>query len=174
MLTAGVAVASAIQQIGTTPQLKWPNDILIGDRKVGGILTEAVFNKRRIDFAVLGIGINVNTEQDELPISIRNLATSLRLGLGKRVSRIDLLQILLYQLEQCYESLDTGAFPTILETWSEFDTTLGRVVEIFLPERRVVGVAEALHQDGTLLVRDKKDCLHRIVRCRAPLPGSQL
>jgi BirA family biotin operon repressor/biotin-[acetyl-CoA-carboxylase] ligase len=163
MLTAGVAVASAIQQIGTTPQLKWPNDILIGDRKVGGILTEAVFNKRRIDFAVLGIGINVNTEQDELPISIRNLATSLRLGLGKRVSRIDLLQILLYQLEQCYESLDTGAFPTILETWSEFDTTLGRVVEIFLPEKRVVGVAEALHQDGTLLVRDKKDCLHRIV-----------
>jgi len=163
MLTAGVAVASAIQQIGTTPQLKWPNDILIGDRKVGGILTEAVFNKRRIDFAVLGIGINVNTEQDELPISIRNLATSLRLGLGKKVSRIDLLQILLYQLEQCYESLDTGAFPTILETWSEFDTTLGRVVEIFLPERRVVGVAEALHQDGTLLVRDKKDCLHRIV-----------
>ncbi|MES0363911.1 MAG: biotin--[acetyl-CoA-carboxylase] ligase [Desulfobacteria bacterium] len=163
MLTAGVAVASAIQQIGTTPQLKWPNDILIGDRKVGGILTEAVFNKTRIDFAVLGIGINVNTEQDELPISIRNLATSLRLVLGKRVSRIDLLQILLYQLEQWYESLDTGAFPTILETWSEFDTTLGRVVEIFLPERRVVGVAEALHQDGTLLVRDKRDCLHRIV-----------
>ncbi len=163
MLTAGVAVACAIQQIGTTPQLKWPNDILIGDRKVGGILTEAVFNKTRIDFAVLGIGINVNTEQDELPISIRNLATSLRLGLGKRVSRIDLLQIILYQLEQWYESLDTGAFPTILETWSEFDTTLGRVVEIFLPERRVVGVAEALHQDGTLLVRDKRDCLHRIV-----------
>ncbi len=162
-LTAGVAVASAIRQTGTTPQLKWPNDILIADRKVGGILTEAVFDRRRIDFALLGIGINVNTEQEELPVSIRNLATSLRLGLGKTVSRLHLLQALLYQFEQWYESLNTGNFAAILETWSEFDTTLGRVVEVFLPEKKVVGVAEALQSDGTLLVRDKRDHLHRIV-----------
>ncbi|MBW2020171.1 MAG: biotin--[acetyl-CoA-carboxylase] ligase [Deltaproteobacteria bacterium] len=162
-LTAGVAVASAIQQMGTRPQLKWPNDILIGDRKVGGILTEAVFDERRIGFAILGIGINVNTKQDELPISVRDLATSLRLGTGKPVSRIYLLQTLLYQFEQWYESFYTGAFDAILETWCEFDTTLGRGVEVFLPETRLTGVAEALGSDGTLLVRDKMGRLHRIV-----------
>ena len=162
-LTAGVAVASAIQETGIRPQLKWPNDILIADRKVGGILTEAVFDKRRIDFAVLGIGINVNTERDELPISVRSLATSLRLSLGKPVSRVHLLQTLLHQLEQWYEFFCAGAFETIHETWSEFDTTLGRVVEVFLPERRLVGVAETLESDGTLLVRDNRGCLHRIV-----------
>ena len=162
-LTAGVAVASAIQETGMRPQLKWPNDILIADRKVGGILTEAVFDKRRIDFAILGIGINVNTEWDELPISVRSLATSLRLSLGKSLSRIHLLQSLLHQLELWYEFFRAGAFETILETWCEFDTTLGRVVEVFLPERRLVGVAETLESDGTLLVRDKSGCLHRIV-----------
>lgn len=162
-LTAGVAVASTIRQTGAMPQLKWPNDILIADRKVGGILTEAVFDKRRIEFAVLGIGINVNTGQDEFPVSIRNLATSLRLSLGRTVSRTHLLQSLLCQFEEWYEPLDKGAFETILESWSEFDSTLGRVVEVFLPEKRVVGVAEALQSDGTLLVRDKTDCLHRIV-----------
>jgi BirA family biotin operon repressor/biotin-[acetyl-CoA-carboxylase] ligase len=162
-LTAGVAVASAIRQTGAMPQLKWPNDILIADRKVGGILTEALFDKNRMESAVLGIGINVNTEQDEFPMSIRNLATSLRLSLGRTVSRTHLLQSLLCQLEEWYESLNKGAFEAILESWSEFDSTLGRVVEVFLPERRVVGVAEALQSDGTLLVRDKADCLHRIV-----------
>ena len=162
-LTAGVAVASAIQESGITPQLKWPNDILIDGRKVGGILTEALFDKRQIEYAVLGIGINVNTEKEAFPASIRNLATSLQLSLGKAVSRNDLLQTLLCQFEQWYESLNTVPFETILETWSEFDTTLGRLVEVFLPERRVVGVAEALQSDGALLVRDKRDGLHRIV-----------
>jgi BirA family biotin operon repressor/biotin-[acetyl-CoA-carboxylase] ligase len=145
------------------PQLKWPNDILIADRKVGGILTEAVFEKKRIDFAILGIGINVNTERDEFPISVRSLATSLRLSLGKPLSRTHLLQSLLHQLEQWYEFFRAGAFETIVETWCEFDTTLGREVEVFLPERRLVGVAETLGSDGTLLVRDKRGCLHRIV-----------
>jgi BirA family biotin operon repressor/biotin-[acetyl-CoA-carboxylase] ligase len=154
-----------------SPQLKWPNDILIADRKVGGILAEAVFDKRRIDFAILGIGINVNTELDELPISVRRQAMSLRIGLGKPVSRIYFLQSLLHQLEQWYEFFYAGGFETILETWCEFDTTLGRGVEVILPEKRLFGVAETVESSGTLLVRDKKGCLHRImagdvVHCR--------
>jgi BirA family biotin operon repressor/biotin-[acetyl-CoA-carboxylase] ligase len=162
-LTAGVAVASAIEQTGLKPQLKWPNDILIADRKVGGILAEAVFDKRRIEFAILGIGINVNTKCEELPVSVRGLATSLGLSLGKPVSRIYLLQTVLHLFEPWYEFFCTGAFETILDAWCEFDNTLGRVVDVFLPERRLVGVAEALEPDGTLLVRDKRGCLHRIV-----------
>lgn len=162
-LTAGVAVASAIQDIGLRPQLKWPNDILIADLKVAGILTEAVFDNRRIGFAIVGIGINVNTEPDEFPISCRSLATSLRLGLGKPVSRIDFLQTLLHRLEQWYGFFCTGAYETVVDAWCKFDNTLGRVVEVFLTEKRLVGVAEALEPDGTLLVRDKKGFLHRVV-----------
>ena len=162
-LTAAVGVASAIQETGVRPQLKWPNDILLASRKVGGILTEAAFDKSRIGLAVLGIGINVNAKQDEFPVSVRNLATSLRLSLGKPVSRIHLLQSLLHRIEQWYESFCTGDFKTILDAWCQFDNTLGRAVEVFLPERRLVGVAEAMEPDGALLVRDKRGCLHRIV-----------
>lgn len=162
-LAAGVAAACAIQQVGSEPRLKWPNDILIADRKVGGILTQVAFNRKQIEYAVLGIGINVNTEQDEFPMSIRDLATSLRLSLGKSVSRINLLQSLLQQFEYWHESLDAAHFSTILGIWSEFDTTLGRFVEVSLPGRRVIGIAEALEPDGSLLVRDETDRLHRIV-----------
>ena len=162
-LTAGVAVAFAIQDIGLRPQLKWPNDIQIADLKVGGILTEAVFENRQIGFAVVGIGINVNTEPYELPNSCRSLATSLRLGLGKPVSRIYFLQILLYRLEQWYDFFCTGGYETVVEAWCKFDNTLGRMVKVFLPEKRLVGVAEALDPDGSLLVRDKRGALHRVV-----------
>jgi BirA family biotin operon repressor/biotin-[acetyl-CoA-carboxylase] ligase len=162
-LTAGVGVASAIQETGVRPQLKWPNDILLAGRKVGGILTETAFDKSRIGRVILGIGINVNTKQDEFPVSVKNLATSLRLGLGKPVSRIHLLQSLLYRIEQWYEVFRTGNFETILDAWCQFDDTLGRVVEVFLPERRLVGVAEAMELDGALLVRDTRGRLHRIV-----------
>jgi len=161
-LTVGVAVASAMQQTGVMSQLKWPNDIVIADRKVGGVLTEAVFDKKRIDFIVLGIGINVNTVQDEFPVSVKNLATSLRLSLGKPVSRIDLLQILLNQLEHWYGFFCAGDFESILQHWSELDTTLGSAVGVTLQGRTLLGVAEALAPDGTLLVRDKRGRLHRI------------
>ena len=173
-LTAGVGVASAIQETGVRPRLKWPNDILLAGRKVGGVLTEAAFDESRIGLVILGIGINVNTEQDEFPVSVKNLATSLRLRLGKPVSRIHLLQSLLHQIEQWYEVFRMGNFESILDAWCQFDDTLGRVVEVFLPGRRLVGVAEAIQPDGALLVRDKRDRLHRIVagdvvHCRVEL-----
>ena len=161
-LTAGVAAASAIRQMGIKPQLKWPNDILLLQRKVGGILTEAVFDRKRVDFAILGIGVNVNAEEDDFPVSLRRLATSLRISLGEPVSRIGLLQALLYQLELWYETFCTGAFGEIRRSWGELDVTLGKMVEVFLPDKRISGVAEDLSSDGALLVRDK-DGLHRIV-----------
>ncbi|MBW2258868.1 MAG: biotin--[acetyl-CoA-carboxylase] ligase [Deltaproteobacteria bacterium] len=174
-LTAGVATAAAIQQMGLVPQLKWPNDILISGKKVGGILTEAVFDKKQIDFAILGIGINVNTAAEEFPVSFRNQATSLRLSLGKPVSRVALLQNLLIKFEHYYGLFSEGDFGSIIHSWSELDSTLGREVEVSLPESRLLGVAEAVEPDGTLLVRDKTNRLHRIVagdvvHCRtAPL-----
>lgn len=162
-LTAGVATASAIQQMGLVPQLKWPNDILISGKKVGGILTEAVFHKKDIDFAILGIGINVNTSKEAFPDSFRNQATSLRLGLGEPVSRVELLQNLLIKFEHYYGLFSEGNFSSIIHSWSELDSTLGSGVEVALPESRLLGVAEAVEPDGTLLVRDRSGHLHRIV-----------
>jgi len=168
---AGVALAAALQEIGITPRLKWPNDVMLGRRKVAGILTEASCGENAISFVVVGIGINVNTDLEDFPTSIRNLATSVRLSTGKAISRVRLLQTLLYQLEQWYERLCQGSFATALETWRHYEMTLGRRVEVSLPESSLVGVAEDIDSDGALLVRDKGGGLHRIlvgdvVHCR--------
>ncbi|NVM56618.1 MAG: biotin--[acetyl-CoA-carboxylase] ligase [Desulfobacterales bacterium] len=171
-LTAGVAVASAIhEEAGIRPGLKWPNDIMITNRKVGGILTEASFEGKRIGLAIVGVGINVNTDREDFPMPIRNLATSLRLSMGKAISRVALLQGSLHQLEQWYELFCKGSFGTILQAWRQYETILGSLVEVQLPESTLLGVAEDLDSDGTLLVRDERGRLHRIiagdvVRCR--------
>jgi BirA family biotin operon repressor/biotin-[acetyl-CoA-carboxylase] ligase len=170
-LAAGAAGAAAIQQVGLAPELKWPNDILISGKKVGGILTETIFDRKKIDFVVLGIGINVNTAEEAFPVSFKNQATSLRLSLGRPVSRITLLQNLLVQLEHYYRLFSKGDIDSIIHTWSQIDSTLGKPVEITLPEGRLLGTAESVGPDGTLLVRDRTNRLHRIlagdvVHCR--------
>jgi BirA family biotin operon repressor/biotin-[acetyl-CoA-carboxylase] ligase len=162
-LAAGIGVACAVQGVGVQPQLKWPNDVLIAGRKVGGILTEAVFKQSRIDFAVVGIGVNVNTEPHEFPVQVRDIATSLRISLGQPVSRIRFLQALLFEQERWYELFSGGDFEEILRSWRQFDTTLGKEVEVVLPNKRVVGVAEALESDGALLVRDESGASIRVV-----------
>ena len=162
-LTAGVALAVALQRKGIRPALKWPNDVMVDDRKVAGILTEASIEAKHIGFVVVGVGINVNTDLEDFPISIRKLATSLRLSAGRTISRVDLLQTFLYQLEQWYQLLCQGSFETIMDTWREYDTTLGKSVEVCLPESRLAGVAQDLDTDGALLVRDKTGRVHRIV-----------
>jgi BirA family biotin operon repressor/biotin-[acetyl-CoA-carboxylase] ligase len=162
-LAAGVSVASAIQATGLSPKLKWPNDVLIDHRKVGGILTEAVFSGGRVDFAVVGIGINVNMESLEFPESVRDLATSLSASLGQPVSRVLLLQSVLSQQEHWYELFSSGAFEKILTKWRQFDATLGEMVEVILPNERLAGVAESLAEDGALLIRDEGGDLIRIV-----------
>jgi BirA family biotin operon repressor/biotin-[acetyl-CoA-carboxylase] ligase len=162
-LATAVSVASAIEATGLRPQLKWPNDVLVDHRKVGGILTEAVFSHGRIDFAVVGIGINVNMESREFPGSVRDLATSLSASLGQPVSRVLLLQRLLSQQERWYELFSSGALEKILKNWRQFDATLGAVVEVILPNKRLVGVAESLAEDGALLIRDERGDLVRVV-----------
>jgi BirA family biotin operon repressor/biotin-[acetyl-CoA-carboxylase] ligase len=162
-LTAGVALALALQKNGVRSELKWPNDVMVDHRKVAGILTEASIEAKHISFVIVGVGINVNTDLEDFPVSIQDLATSLRLSTGKTISRVDLLQTFLYQLEQCYELLCQGSFETIMETWREYDSCLGRSVEVYLPESRVVGVAEDVDTDGALLVRDNIGRVHRIV-----------
>jgi BirA family biotin operon repressor/biotin-[acetyl-CoA-carboxylase] ligase len=150
---------------------------MLGRRKVGGILTEASCANNAIIFVIVGVGINVNTDLEDFPAPIRNLATSLRLSTGRAVSRVGLLQTLLHQLEQWYERLCQRSFATILETWRQYEMTLGRWVEVSLPTSSLAGVAEDLDTDGALLVRDQGGRLHRIlvgdvVHCRVQRRGN--
>jgi BirA family transcriptional regulator, biotin operon repressor / biotin---[acetyl-CoA-carboxylase] ligase len=99
-VVAGEAVAQAIVEVtGLEPAIKFPNDVLVGGRKVAGILAES--SEGRV---VLGIGVNANQTLQQLPVDARTEPTSLRLELGEPVSRAALLAAILLQLERAYEA----------------------------------------------------------------------
>jgi BirA family biotin operon repressor/biotin-[acetyl-CoA-carboxylase] ligase len=136
---------------------------MLGRRKVAGILTEGTFDQTGNGFVIVGAGVNVNTGMGEFPDSIKELATSLRLGIGRAISRVTLLQGFLHELEGWYERLCRREFEGILRSWRRYETILGELVEVCLPGSKLWGVAEDLDSDGGLLVRDKMGRQHRIL-----------
>jgi BirA family biotin operon repressor/biotin-[acetyl-CoA-carboxylase] ligase len=106
-LMAGLSVASAVEEVtGLKPDLRWPNDLMIGDKKFCGILTEMNAEVTRVRYAVIGIGINVN--QWEFPPDLADIATSLRLASDQEWWRVELTASLLQSLDREYRSLNSG------------------------------------------------------------------
>lgn len=163
-LVASVAVSRAIKAVTPLyPRIKWPNDIMIGEKKVGGILTEMSCEIDRINYAILGIGINVNTPKSLLPGPIRVRATSLSEECGDYVSRISLVQCFLAELETLYSQFLTSGFETIRGEWKVLSNTLGSWVEVCDVKERLEGKALDVDEDGFLLVRKEDGDVKRII-----------
>ena len=134
------------------PDLKWPNDVLIGGKKVCGILTEMNAEITRVRYVVVGIGINVN--QSKFPADLQALATSLRLATGTEWSRVELCTALLKSLDREYRSLleNPDASTSILRRFQERSSSArGQQVEV--EENGIEGVTEGLDSRGFLQVR---------------------
>jgi BirA family biotin operon repressor/biotin-[acetyl-CoA-carboxylase] ligase len=161
---AAVAVARAIERQTTLrPAIKWPNDVLVGHRKVAGILLEMSAELDRIRHAVLGIGIDVNVPAEAFPESIRTVATSLAAEAGHPIDRPALATQVLAELDHLYARLNAGDFHEVGDEWMRRCSTLGQHVTIHIGPRAVAGRAEALDEDGALLVRTEHGVLERIV-----------
>jgi BirA family biotin operon repressor/biotin-[acetyl-CoA-carboxylase] ligase len=152
-LTAAVALADAIAIFSTVaPTIKWPNDILVGGRKLAGVLTEAVSTAERLEFVILGIGVNINFPVEAMPPEIRDRATSLAALTGTAISREEFLQRLIHHLDRCYGILEADGFAALAPEWdSRFDLR-GRRVHVEMVDRRIVGRAVGLDRDGALIV----------------------
>jgi BirA family transcriptional regulator, biotin operon repressor / biotin---[acetyl-CoA-carboxylase] ligase len=150
-LLTGVAVASAVRDVsGVAAVLKWPNDVLAGSRKLAGILAE-----QSGDVVVIGIGLNVATPGDALPVSPSGLPATSLLVEGAAVSREALLTGILRELERRYTAFrdDPSSGAGLLADYRALCATLGRSVRVELPGDRIVsGVAEDIDFDGRLLV----------------------
>ncbi len=145
------AAASIYKAIRIAPQLKWPNEILLNGKKVGGILTEFNAELDRIDFVILGIGMNVNFDFSEFP-EMASGATSLSTEAGARVSRVALLQILLEQIEGNYRLLTEGKFHLVVEQWNALCWGMGGWVQAASVEGRQRGILRRLGDDGSLII----------------------
>jgi BirA family transcriptional regulator, biotin operon repressor / biotin---[acetyl-CoA-carboxylase] ligase len=161
-LTSAVAAVRALQRAaGLAPGIKWPNDLLVDGKKVGGILTEMETESDQIRYLVLGWGLNVNNPV--FPPELAALATSLFLAAGRTFSRVALLKAWLEEFEALYESFLSRGFPGILREWKNHAVTLGREVAVRQGARTIQGQAVDVDADGALLVVQQGGEIVRVV-----------
>ena len=144
-------------------EIKWPNDILVKERKLCGILTEMSAELDKVNYLVLGIGVNVNFEEKDFPAELRKIATSLAIEARRKFKRAEVAANILRQLDRDYARVCAGQFDRVADEWEAHCTTIGRVVEIACGSRTVHGRAESLDPEGALLVRTQHGHLERII-----------
>jgi len=134
-------------------QLKWPNDIMVNEAKLGGILSEVGFAGGTVSWAVLGLGLNVNISKDEL-IDLSATATSLSVELGRQVDRTALFCAICDELEPRYLRLQAGDYPAIWREWADSLCWYGREVSVSAGDDvTLVGKLLKVEQDGTLVIQ---------------------
>ena len=153
-LMAAVAIAKAIEKITELQVgIKWPNDILYNKQKLVGILTEMNAEMDCINYIIIGMGINVNIQKNEFPLELQQIATSLAILKGEKISRVKLLNEILFQIETLYNVAQAEGFVKILEEWKKYSVTLGKTVDVIGINDTFVGVAMDIDADGALLVK---------------------
>jgi len=160
IMLASLAVKNAISPLaGPGCRIKWPNDIHIGGKKVCGILIETKAHPDRLDYAILGIGINVNMHAADHP-EIASIATSLADETGRSLSRGALLRRLFAELESLYARLKAGE--PLYPEWCACLSTTGRQVTVQSGDDVITGVAESANEDGSLNLRRPDGSLLRV------------
>jgi BirA family biotin operon repressor/biotin-[acetyl-CoA-carboxylase] ligase len=157
-LMGAVAIAEAVEQAtGASAGIKWPNDLLLGGQKFGGLLAEAASDGESVALVILGIGINVN--QREFPADLAGRATSLALALGHPVDRATLLDMVLARLDHWYEAYGRLGFASVRPEWARRNVLAGQPIV----SDSLTGVALGIDDEGALLVRSAAGDTRRVV-----------
>jgi len=166
-IMASVACAKALRRVtGLDVTIKWPNDLMVSEKKLGGILTETRLARKRIKYAITGIGVNVNLDLDTLPDVIREFATSVTRETGRCFSRTEVIKGILTEVNKWYNILKEKKYSELIFQWKDLTSTLGRTVEIILGKETLRGFAESVNDEGMLIVRLPSGA-SRVVHIRA-------
>ena len=152
-LMGAVAVTAAIRkQCALKAAIKWPNDILISGKKVSGLLTEMSAEQDRIRHIVLGIGVDVNMELEELSPDVRELTTTLAVAAGEKINRTALLQEILRDLDHWYQAFLSNV-QDVLSAWKSLNMTIGNRVTVSGAGETHEGLAQGIDNEGRLIIR---------------------
>lgn len=163
-MVVAVAVAMAVRKhTGVAVGIKWPNDILVQNKKLCGILVELNAEMDRVNFMVAGIGINVNIDREELPEDISKIATSLKIEVGQYIPRVPLLRAVLESLEEWYFCWLNKGFKPVLQKWRELCVTLDCPVTVHTMNGSYEGYALDVDDSGMLMVRTPDGAVQRLV-----------
>jgi BirA family biotin operon repressor/biotin-[acetyl-CoA-carboxylase] ligase len=172
-LVAGVAVAEALETIA--PQLvalKWPNDVWLASRKAGGIIAEAVTDAAPGRLLVLlGIGLNLNLSSREIPLELRNKATSVLAATGREVDRVQFTARLLGKLDLRYHDAELGGFAAVRSVYEHYFALNGRRVTVIDGSKTTSGVVRGIDFDGALILDSENQCL-RVLTGDVSLEGA--
>lgn len=163
-LLAAVAVAQAIRDFSSLEvTIKWPNDIMIAQKKLCGILTEMKAEQDSVDFVVLGIGINVNTAAKHLPKGATSVREELASYGGKiNLSRVELTKKVLERIEEYYNLMKIEGFEPIIDIWKDLSVMIGSRVKVSVHGKTFEALAHDINPDGALVVRMESGVLEKV------------
>jgi BirA family biotin operon repressor/biotin-[acetyl-CoA-carboxylase] ligase len=158
-LAAALSVCHAIRKCtGLDAKLKWPNDVMISGKKVAGILLDISAEAERVNYSVIGIGVNANVDSSSISAGFTpgaSRVTSISDELGRDVSRLELARAILENLERHVSKLDSEEADAILKEWEANADMLGRQVKVLQNGRMVChGIARGVADDGSLIIQD--------------------
>jgi BirA family transcriptional regulator, biotin operon repressor / biotin---[acetyl-CoA-carboxylase] ligase len=162
-IMAAVGCTIALRRVtDLNVSIKWPNDLMASDKKLGGILTEMKTCPGRVIFAIIGIGINVNVDMDVFPDDVKKIATSVKNETSKVYSRTEIIAEILNELDKWYKILKGMGKKILLTEWQRLTSTLGREVKVSVGKETFAGLAESLDDKGMLILRLMSGELKRI------------
>ncbi len=172
-LVAGVAAAEALEDVAPgIVQLKWPNDIWLNRRKAGGIIAEAVTDRRqRLDSVLLGIGLNLNLAIDDVPGELRDRAISVLIATGHRCDRVSVANSLFTRLNIRYDETVTKGFAAVRPEWERYSALTGKSVTVVDAGAREEGIVKGIDTDGALLL-ETSNGVRRIIAGDVTLEGA--
>ena len=176
-LAVGLAVSKAVEaEYDVSPQIKWPNDLLLGERKFGGILTETgslqTIPSGQHPLVVVGVGLNLFPPEGGFPPELKERATSLSLHADRKIARELLIEACVKAIEEMLQRLEADDFPAILSEWMQRDATKDRILNWVTPMgKEVTGVSLGPGPDGLLHIRDAEGAVHAVLSGDVSLVG---
>ena len=166
-----MAINKAVQEItGLDAKIKWPNDIVVNGKKVTGILTEMSAQPEMINYIVIGIGINVNTE--EFPEDIAKTASSLKIESGKTIKRSSIIALFGKYFEQYYaEYIKTQDMSLLIDEYNKELINVDRQIKVLAKENSYTGIAKGINRHGELIVETENKELKNVVAGEVSVRG---
>lgn len=152
-IVTGVAIAKTLHdEFDVDVGIKWPNDVLIGKKKICGILTEAVTDYDKVKAVLVGIGIDVNIDKKDIPDELKNKATSVKEEVNVEYRRADILRAFFKIFEELYDEFKKGNFKHIVSEWRRLSSTSGNRIKAYKDGHAVIADAVGIDNDGALII----------------------
>ncbi|GAA0480938.1 biotin--[acetyl-CoA-carboxylase] ligase [Salinibacillus aidingensis] len=155
-LASAVSITRMLEKVcQAEAKIKWPNDIFLNDRKLAGILTEMQAEQDLIEYVIIGMGINVNQVQEDIPLSLQDIATSVKIETGSSFQREALIQDVLKEIETVYDQFMEEGFSAVKPYWEKAAYRIGETVTVKTRNLKWDAVLVGIQEDGALIVEDQ-------------------